>query len=131
MSTRRAARILIAEDEIVTAMAIEDSLRNLGYELAGIVATGMEAIEKAAQVRPDLVLMDIRLKGEVDGIVATQRIQSALDIPVVYLTAHSDEETLKRVIHSNPYGCIIKPFREDELREVIEAALRRHRLERS
>jgi DNA-binding NarL/FixJ family response regulator len=127
MDSKGPTRILVVEDEIIIAKAIKTSLKNLGYDVIGSTSSGREAIEKAIQSRPDLVLMDIKLKGFVDGVLATQRIQTHLDIPVVYLTAHSDEETLKRVLHSKPYGYITKPFIEDKLHAAIEKALNIHK----
>jgi CheY-like chemotaxis protein len=120
-------KILIVEDEIITAKAIEQSLRNASYKVVGIAASGEEAIEKASHLRPDLILMDIKLKGLLDGVITTQRIQSDLDIPVVYLTALSDDETIKRVIASKAYGYLVKPFRERELCETVKKALYLHK----
>jgi CheY-like chemotaxis protein len=99
----------------------------LGYDVAGIAASAEEAVGKAADTRPDVVLMDIKLKGLMDGISAAQRIQALLDIPVIYLTAHSDAETLKRVLHSKAYGYITKPFTTKHLHSAIQQALERHR----
>jgi CheY-like chemotaxis protein len=123
-------RILIVEDEVITATAIKQSLKKLGYEVAGIAVSAEEAVNKASATRPNLVLMDIRLKGAVDGISTAQRIQALLDIPVVYLTAHSDPGTLKRVLHSKAYGYITKPFAEEHLRDAIQQALQLHRVKR-
>ena len=127
MSTEAKARILLVEDEIITATALEKSLKNLGYDVVGIVSSGEQAVRRAAEKVPDLILMDIRLKGDMDGISAAQKIQSNYQIPVVYLTAHSDEGTVKRILHSNPYGCLFKPFKKEDLRNAIEGALNRHR----
>jgi CheY-like chemotaxis protein len=128
MDTQQPTRILIVEDEIITAKAIEKSLKDLGYEVVDIVSTGEDAFDKAASMRPDLVLMDIKLKGLSDGVTTTQRIQTYFGIPVVYLTAHSDNETVRRVMHSQPYGYIVKPFDEEELRDTIERALQQHKM---
>ncbi len=130
METKRPFKILVVEDENITARALEQSLKDVGYDVVGIVAYGEEAVRKAAHVQPDLVLMDITLKGSLDGIFAAQRIQARFDIPVVYLTAHSDDETVKRAIYSNPYGYIVKPFVEQELVDIIEKALDRHESKR-
>lgn len=127
MSPRQPSKILIVEDDIITATAIEQSLKKAGYQVTGIVVSAEEAIERAGATKPDLVLMDIRLKGETDGISAAQRIQALLDIPVTYLTAHSDPETLKRVLHSKAYGYITKPFTSEHLHETIEQALEWHK----
>ena len=127
MSTEPKTRILLVEDEIITATALEKSLRNLGYDVAGIVSSGEAAIRQATEKVPDLILMDIRLQGAMDGISATQEIQFNLEIPVVYLTAHSDEGTVKRILDSKPFGCLFKPFDEEDLRNAVEGALAWHR----
>jgi CheY-like chemotaxis protein len=121
------AKILVVEDEFIIAKAIQESLIEMGYEVADPVATGEDAIDSAVRLRPDVVLMDIRLEGSMDGIQAAQRIQNGLGIPVVYLTAHSDPDTLKRVIHSRSYGYLTKPITEDQLKDAIDKALIRHR----
>jgi DNA-binding NarL/FixJ family response regulator len=129
VSTESKARILLVEDEIITAAALEKSLRNLGYDVVGIVSSGEAAIRQAAEKAPDLILMDVRLQGAMDGIAAAQEIQSNFEIPVVYLTAHSDEETVERIMQSHPYGCLFKPYDKEDLHNAIEAALawRQHR----
>ncbi len=129
MSTEPKARILIVEDEIITATALEKSLRNLGYDVVGIASSGEAAIRQAAEKAPDLILMDVRLQGPIDGIAATKKIQFDLEIPIVYLTAHSDEGTVERIMDSKPYGCLFKPFEKEDLRNAVEAALawRQHR----
>ena len=130
METKQSIKILVVEDENITAKALEYSLKDAGYTVVDVVSSGEEAISRAASQQPDLVLMDIRLKGMIDGVSAAQRIQARLDIPVVFLTAFSDPETLKRVMHSSPYGYVVKPFVEEELYDIIEQALRRHNLKR-
>ncbi len=121
-------KILIVEDEFITAMALQESLKRLAYEVAGTpVSTGEEAVLAAMRLQPDLILMDIQLDGPMDGVIATQRIQPLLNVPVVYVTAYTDPETLKRVIYTVPYGFVSKPFTDDELKEAIEKALARHR----
>jgi CheY-like chemotaxis protein len=125
------SKILIVEDEGITAQALKEALSDMGCEVLGIVTTGWEAVEKARDLKPDLVLMDIKLKGGMDGVSATQRIQTQLNIPVVYLTAYSDNDTLKRVLHSGAYGYVVKPFDQDELQSVISQAIRQHLLRRT
>ncbi|MBC8228311.1 response regulator, partial [bacterium] len=105
-------QILIVEDEILIAESIKISLQYLGYDVSAMVASGEEAIKNAAENRPSLVLMDIVLIGEIDGIEAANEIRSRFDIPVVYLTAHEDEETLERAKITEPFGYIIKPYNE-------------------
>jgi CheY-like chemotaxis protein len=107
-------------------MDIAHTLRGWGWDVVGTAATGGDAIEQALSLRPDVVLMDIRLKGIMDGILTTQRIQARLDTPVVYLTAHSDDDTVKRAHYSRAYGYIVKPIKPREMQEVILRALGRH-----
>ena len=119
-------KILIVEDESIIAEDISDSLISLGYRITGMVYSGEEAIEAAAKCRPDLVLMDVNLQGEIDGITAAAEIRSRFQIPVVYLTAYADENTLRRVNATKPFGYIVKPFEEKSLHTTIQLALHRH-----
>lgn len=118
-----AARVLIIEDEIIVAKDIEAMLRNLGYAVCGIVRTGEEAVRRATSEQPDLVLMDIGLKGEMDGIEAARQIRATHGIPLVYFTAISDPGTFQRAKQTDPYGFICKPFEEKDLRSIVELAL--------
>src|SRR6476469_1705260 len=120
------SKILIVEDESIIAEDIYDSLISLGYLISGTVYSGEEAIESTAEFRPDLVLMDVKLQGEIDGITAAEEIRSRFQIPVVYLTAYADENTLRRVNGTKPFGYIIKPFDEKNLHTTIQLALHRH-----
>ena len=122
-------KILIVEDEGIVILHIRKALEDLGYIVAGIVSSGDEAIIKATEIRPDLVLMDIVLKGEIDGIEAADKIRAILNIPVIYLTAHADEATLQRAKVTEPFGYIVKPFRERDLQIAIEFALYKSRME--
>jgi PAS domain S-box-containing protein len=122
--------ILIVEDERIIARDIQHSLENLGYAVPAIVSSGKKAIEKATEIRPHLILMDIRLKGEMDGVEAAERIRAAFDIPVIYLTAYADDETLQRARITEPFGYILKPFEEREVHSVIQMALYKHEAER-
>jgi PAS domain S-box-containing protein len=124
------ANILIVEDDFVIAKVLAESLQELGYQVAGIISTGEEAVERAAKVHPDLVLMDIRLKGEMDGIEAGEQISGDLHIPIVYLTAYSDERTVERAKITEPYGYLIKPFTDTELKTTLEMAIYKHRREK-
>ena len=119
-------KILIVEDESIIAEDISDSLISLGYRITGMVYSGEEAIEAAAKCRPDLVLMDVNLQGEIDGITAAAEIRARFQIPVVYLTAYADENTLRRVSATKPFGYIVKPFEEKNLHTTIQLALHRH-----
>jgi PAS domain S-box-containing protein len=122
--------ILIVEDEAIVAADLAGKLRQLGYEVAGIVAAGEDAVAQAGSLRPELVLMDIQLEGPMDGIEAAQAIRSRHDVPVIYLTAHSDAATLARAKHTGPFGYILKPFEERELATQIELALYKHQADR-
>jgi PAS domain S-box-containing protein len=123
------ARILVVEDEAIVAMDISVRLRALGYEVVGPAATGAEALEIAEASRPDLVLMDIMLRGGMDGVEAARRIREATGAPVVYLTAYADDSTLRRAKVAEPLGYLLKPFEERELRTTIETALYKDRAE--
>jgi CheY-like chemotaxis protein len=122
------ARILLVEDDNITVLELRDRLQRLGYAVSGVAAYGEEAIEKAGETRPDVVLMDIRLKGDMDGIEAAEEICGRFGIPVVYLTALADENTLQRAKLREHYGYIGKPFDEKELHAAIEKAINRHKL---
>lgn len=118
--------ILIVEDESIIAEDMSDSLISLGYRVTDIVYSGEEAILSVAESRPDLVLMDVNLQGEIDGITAAEEIRSRFQVPVVYLTAYADENTLRRVNATKPFGYIVKPFEEKNLHTTIQLALHRH-----
>lgn len=111
------------EDEAIIAMEIESHLKNLGYGISGIVNTAEKAIQKTETERPDLVLMDIRLKGEMDGIEAAQIIRDRFEIPVIFSTAYLDEERIERAKMTIPFGYILKPIQERDLKVTIEMAL--------
>lgn len=121
--------ILIVEDEIIVAEDIKRSLQNLGFSITSIVSSGEEAIKIAKEKNPDLVLMDIVLKGKIDGIMAAEQIRTKFEIPVVFLTAYADDKTLKRAKVTEPFGYIIKPFKEKELQISIEFSLYKHKME--
>jgi CheY-like chemotaxis protein len=118
--------ILVVEDDIIIGSLIKNRLEKLGYTVYGIVSTGEEAVTRVAEQMPDLVLMDIHLNGEMDGITATRIIHEQHTLPVVYLTSYSDEKTLERAKMTGPAGYIIKPFTDDVLRTTIEIAMYRH-----
>lgn len=121
--------ILIVEDESIVAKDIQHSLKKLGYTVVGICSTGEDAIKTAEEVKPDLVLMDIMLKGEMSGIEAAGQIREKFNIPIIYLTAYADESTLSKAKVSEPYGYIIKPFKEIDLHTSIEMAIYKHEKE--
>jgi PAS domain S-box-containing protein len=121
----RHANILVVEDEPIVAKDIQHSLQQLGYRVPATAASGEDALRRAVDARPDLVLMDIVLKGNMDGVQTAQSIQRRLDVPVVYLTAFADDETLERVKTTSPAGYVLKPYQPTELRTTIELALHR------
>jgi CheY-like chemotaxis protein len=123
MSSQSKNSILIVEDDFIVAKVIEKNLLDLGYAVAGMAATGEEAVAKAGGLHPDLVLMDIRLQGPMDGITAADQIQTMYDIPVVFLTAFSDKQTFDRALITHPYGYIVKPFSQNTLSATIQVAL--------
>ncbi len=122
-------KILVVEDEGIVLLHIRRTLESLGYIVAGTATGGKEAIMNAMSVRPDLVLMDIVLKGEIDGIDAAEKIRNLFHIPVIYLTAHADESTLQRARVTEPFGYIVKPFRERDLHIAIQFALYKAHME--
>ncbi|MFW5987258.1 MAG: response regulator [Methanohalophilus sp.] len=124
------SRILVVEDEAIVAMVIKRRLKDLGYIVSGVASTGKDAITKVEGTFPDLVLMDIRLKGDMDGIEATKIIKDRFSLPVVYLTAHSDDVTFKKAKETDPDGYILKPFTEKDLSTTIEIALHKFRKEK-
>jgi PAS domain S-box-containing protein len=124
------ARIMIVEDERITAEDLQDILKHLGYSVTAVVSTGADAIRAAERTSPDLVMMDIRIKGDTDGIEAARLIRQRFDIPAVYLTAHADAETLSRAKLAEPLGYIVKPFQETELQASIEMALHKQSIDR-
>ncbi|HEY9647454.1 MAG TPA: ATP-binding protein [Chroococcidiopsis sp.] len=124
------AKILVVEDEIIVARTIASQLTQLGYTVVGIASSGRVAIDKANSSQPDLVLMDVVLKGDMDGIATASQICAQHDIPVVFLTAYTDENTLQRAKNTLPLGYIVKPFSPGELRIAVELALFKHQVDR-
>jgi diguanylate cyclase (GGDEF)-like protein len=121
--------ILIVEDEAIVAQDLKETVARLGYEVLGIASESAEAIAKAEALKPHLVVMDVSLQGDVDGIQTARLIQEKLHVPVIFLTGHSDPETLQRAVLTGPLGYILKPFQEVELRCAIEVAVHKHRAE--
>lgn len=124
------ARILVVEDEGIVAEEIRSRLKRLRYAISAVAFSGEEAIRKAEETHPDLVLVDIRLRGGMDGVKTAEEIRVRFDIPVVFVTAYADEATLQRAKTTEPYGYILKPFEDKELRSSIEVALYKHNIER-
>ncbi|MBP2227678.1 signal transduction histidine kinase/CheY-like chemotaxis protein [Azospirillum agricola] len=121
-----AARILIVEDDRIVARDIQQQLARMGHEVVGTSASGEDAIRLAGRHQPDLVLMDIRLEGEMDGIEAARRIRDTHRIPIVFLTAYANDETVRRASLTEPFGYLLKPFEEPQMRTVIQMALYKH-----
>jgi len=121
------ARILIVEDENLVALDIERGLKRQGYSVVGTANNGLDAIEKVEEFYPDIILMDIQIKGDIDGIETSERIYQKFNIPIVFLTAHADEATLQRAKLTGPFGYVLKPFEETELHTAIQVAMQKHR----
>lgn len=124
-------KILVVEDESIIALNIKKKLKSFGYTVPALATTGEEAIKMAEITFPDLILMDVRLKGEMNGIQTAEEIRKEFDIPIIYLTAYSDDEVLEKAKKTKPYGYIVKPFKANDLRSNIEMALYRHEMEKS
>lgn len=120
-------QILIVEDESIVAKDLKNTLELMGYEVPKVVSSGEDAIKKAEELLPDLILMDIMLKGHITGVEAASVILSKVTIPIIYLTAYSDEDTLQKIKTSDSYGYILKPFKEAELDTTIKMALHKHK----
>ncbi|HEY9696262.1 MAG TPA: GAF domain-containing protein [Trichocoleus sp.] len=125
------AKILVVEDEGIIVWNIRNALKRFGYRVVGVAASGAEALQKVAETKPDLVLMDIRLQGGMDGIEAAEQIRLQFNIPVVYLTAHANDNIIGRAKATEPFGYIIKPFQEKELNATIELALYKFKIEKN
>lgn len=130
MSTGLPPKILVVEDESIVAMDLGTQLNDMNYAVCGTANNGLDAIAQAWKTRPDLILMDIVLQGEMDGVEAASHISTALHIPILFLTAYSDNKTVSRATQAAPYGYLTKPFQARELRAAIEVALFKARLER-
>jgi CheY-like chemotaxis protein len=123
-------KILVVEDEGLIALNLSQALNRGGYDVVGIASSGEEALETLSRVTPDLVLMDIRLDGQMDGIEAATKVQSDFQLPVIFLTAHSDPDTLIRAKMIDPFGYIRKPFGNSDLSIPIEMAIHKHSMEK-
>jgi two-component system response regulator LytT len=121
--------ILVVEDESIVRKDIEQSLKKLGYQIVGHADTGERAVELALSLHPDIIMMDIMLKGKMTGIEAANKIKQEKDIPVIYLTAYADQPTLDKAKVTEPHGYLIKPFKETDLHTAIEMAVHKHKKE--
>lgn len=118
--------VLVVEDESIVSKDIQHSLKKLGYSVVGAASTGEKAIDLALSANPDIILMDIMLKGDMNGIEAADEIRKTCSIPVIFLTAYADESTLSKAKITEPYGYILKPFKEIDLHTTIEMAIYKH-----
>ncbi len=126
-SRAHATSILVVEDEGIVARDLQESLTRLGYRVTGVASEAAEALRLADRDRPELVVMDVSLRGEIDGIETARLLQERADLPIIFLTGHSDPATLERAVLAGPLGYILKPFQEAELRCAIEVAIHKHR----
>jgi len=126
MSGKKPTRILVVEDVSNVATVLKARLESYGYEICDVANTGQKAIDSTLRWKPDLVLMDIMLEGEMNGIVAAAKILKKVNVPIIYLSCLSDQKVMERAIKTNPYGYIVKPYDSAELRFSIENALRKH-----
>src|SRR3989454_3181129 len=131
MIARKLSSILIVEDESIVAKDLQETLVNMGYDAFAVASSAEEAIARAAERRPDLVLMDIRIKGQRDGVETAKILREWFEVPVVYLTAHSDDATLKRAVKTEPFGYLVKPVNSAKVHGAIELALYKNATEKS
>ena len=127
MDSTLSARILIIEDEILTVKSIAKSLVHFGYQVAGFATNYSDGIAMVIELKPDLVLMDVKLSSDKDGIDLAKRIQAEYNIPIVFLSAHSDVKTINRVFETKPDGYLVKPYADQELYNTIRIAINRQR----
>lgn len=123
-------RILIVEDEIILGMSMKQELMNMNYNIVDVVDTGEKSLKSANELKPDLILMDVTLKGEMDGIKSAKQINENLDIPIIYMTAYTNDDVLNRVKKTKFYGYIHKPFSEKEVNTTIQTAISKHKSEK-
>ena len=128
MSVMQPKKILIVEDEGVVALSLQAVLNKMGYMVVGIAITGNEAIRMATDLHPDVILMDIHIKGDKDGIQTTEKINEFSDVPVIYLTAYADDETVNRALKTRSHSYLVKPYNPRELYSNIEFAIYKRRL---
>jgi len=127
---KRMNKIMIVEDEAVIALRLQQRLKSMGFDVAGVAYSGEEAVESARDLRPDLILTNIMIPGKLDGIQVAEIVKSALDIPVIFLTAYSEDKIIERAKQAESYGYIVKPFQNRELKSAIEFALYKKDMER-
>ena len=123
-------RLIIADDEVIISTQLEEFLVTKGFDIAGIATSGVQAVEMARELKPDLMLMDIVMPGELDGIAAAAKINRELKIPVIFLTAYADEEMIQRAKPIGPFGYVLKPIQEQQILAAIEIALHKKNMEK-
>ena len=131
MTKISAGKIMVVEDEVVIAMRLQQRLTSMGFDITGVAYSGEDAVEQARRLRPDLILMDIMIPGKLDGIAAAKVIKAELNIPVVFLTAFSEDKIIERAKQAEPYGYILKPFQDRELKAAVEIALYKNKMEKA
>ncbi|HKJ33071.1 MAG TPA: response regulator, partial [Balneolales bacterium] len=131
MSEDHANKIMVVDDEVVIALRLQQRLTTMGFDITGVAHSGEEAVEKARRLRPDLILMDIMIPGKLDGIAAAKIVKDELGIPVVFLTAFSEDNIIDRAKQAEPYGYILKPFQDREIKAAIEVALYKKETEKA
>ena len=122
-------RLIIADDEVIISTQLEEFLKTKGFDIVGIATSGIQAVAMAKELMPDLMLMDIVMPGELDGIAAASKINRELKIPVIFLTAYADEEMIQRAKHIGPFGYVLKPIQEQQILAAIEIALHKQNME--
>jgi DNA-binding NarL/FixJ family response regulator len=123
-------RLIIADDEVIISTQLDEFLSTKGFDIVGIATSGVQAVAMAKELRPDLILMDIVMPGELDGIAAASKINRDLKIPVIFLTAYADEEMIQRAKHIGPFAYVLKPIQEQQILAAIEIALHKKNMER-
>ena len=129
MTEKSINKIIVVDDEVVIALGLQERLTTMGYEVIDIAHTGEEAVEKARSLQPDLMLLDIMIPEKLDGITVAEIVKAELDIPVIFITAFSEDQIIDRAKQAEPYGYIIKPFQDRELKAAIEVALYKKEME--
>lgn len=120
---------MLVEDELITALDIRRMLEQYGYDITDSIATGAEAVQRVKEINPDLIIMDIRLSDDIDGIEAARRIIQVTNVPIIFLTANTDPSTIMRANRTKHYGYLLKPIDHSQLNSIVSTALKRHQLE--
>ncbi|MGB2690515.1 MAG: response regulator [Desulfobacterales bacterium] len=131
MTKISAGKMMVVEDEVVIAMRLQQRLTSMGFDITGVAYSGEDAVEQARRLRPDLILMDIMIPDKLDGIAAAKIVKAELGIPVVFLTAFSEDKIIERAREAEPYGYILKPFQDRELKAAVEIALYKNKMEKA